>query len=79
MRVSSLITFLLDFQRQHDDVDITSLELPRAPVRAALELVLGSDGAAWEMDVSFPRGATDPNAPADVVFSAFSASGTEEE
>ena len=46
---------------------------------ALLEAVLGGDGAAWEMDVSFPRGATDPNALADVVFSAFSASGTEEE
>ena len=46
---------------------------------ALLEAVLGSAGAAWEMDVAFPRGATDPNAPADVVFSAFSASGTEEE
>ena len=46
MRVSSLITFLLDFQRQHDDVEITAIELPRAPVRAALELVLGSDDSS---------------------------------
>lgn len=46
MRVSTLITFLLDFQRQHGDAEITALELPRAPVRAALETVLGSDDSS---------------------------------
>lgn len=83
MRVSTLIeilpAYLNDLLARHGDVDITSLELLPEPGRAALETVLGSAGAAWEMDVAFPRGATDPNAPADVVFSAFSASGTEEE
>ena len=47
MRVSTLIeilpAYLNDLLARHGDVDITSLELPCTPVRAALELVLGSD------------------------------------
>lgn len=66
MRVSTLIeilpAYLNDLLARHGDVDITSLELPCTPVRAALELVLGSDdsGGAVGAAPEFPS-STVPN------------------